>query len=95
MRKETLQEKHGHVSEECVQRGQMCPLGNPVVICSWIVLVLDDVDDSLLELSKQSVFWKELIFPFLKNISTIKQNNQKKHTSLQQAIAFWPVINSG
>lgn len=66
------------MSEECVQRGQMCPLGNPVVICSWIVLVLDDVDDSLLELSKQSVLWKELIFPCFKKYINNKTKQSKK-----------------
>lgn len=78
MREETPWERHGHSSEERAQRGQMCPLGNPVVICSWTVLVLDEGDDSLRIIQTKCVLERiDFFSPALKNISTIKQNKQK------------------
>jgi len=49
------------------RRSQMCHLDNTVVICVWIILVLDKIGDSLLELAKQSVLEIEgFFFPCFK-----------------------------
>lgn len=51
----------------------MCHLGNTVVICVWLILALEKIGDSLLELAKQ-MFWKQKAF-----FSCFKKyvNNQK------------------
>lgn len=40
----------------------MCHLGNTVVICVWLILALEKIGDSLLELAKQSVLETEGFF---------------------------------
>lgn len=41
------------------KRSQMCHLDNTVVIWFGVILVLNEIGDSLLELAKQSVSWKQ------------------------------------
>lgn len=59
-----------------MRRSQMCHLDNTVVICAWIILVLEseseNLGDSLLELAKQSTLEIESSFPALKSMSATK-----------------------